>query len=153
MMWSGSVASRNAVRSAVDMARAPVGIELLDAAAAAVRLCRRCDAVAVLAEDDALPRRIHLPQSGEMGVLPAISVQLPHRRLVLVAREEGLGVAHRSPKRDERVVRAVGEVVPTDEAGRSPQLLHQPGGGLPEAGRLSFVDEGGLQYEHGGGPL
>src|SRR5437868_1478442 len=90
--WHVSAASRNAVRSAVDMAHAPVRVEQLGPALAAVRLCRRGDPVADLAEDDALPRRGRLPQAREVGVLPAVAEQLLHRRLMLLAREEGVCV-------------------------------------------------------------
>src|SRR3954469_18126055 len=98
------------------MARAPVRVEQFVATAHAVGLCRWSDPIADLAEDHPLPRIVHLPQPGEMAVLPSVSVQLTHRGLVLVAREEGERIGRRPPEGEERVMGSVREVVPANEA-------------------------------------
>src|SRR5947209_5711561 len=123
--WPANVASRNAVKSVVDMARGGEGIEQFGTAADAHAIGSGRHAVAVLAEDDALAGRRHLPQPGEMAVLPAVAEELTHRRLVLVAREEGVGIGRRAPECDQGVVRPVGEVEATDEPRSICKAFHE----------------------------
>jgi len=80
------------------VARDLKGIEEFCAATAAPILGRGRHAVAALAEDDALPWRRHLPVPVEVGVLPAFAVKVGHRRLVLIAAEERIGVGLSTPE-------------------------------------------------------
>ena len=74
-----------AASSQFGMARDGEGSEQLSTATYAQTVGRRRHAGALLAEDDALVWRGHLPERGEVAVLPALAVELAHRRLVLVA--------------------------------------------------------------------
>jgi hypothetical protein len=82
-----------------------------------------------------------------------MAVQLVHRRLVLVAREERVGVGGRAPQRDQGVVGAVREVVAADETRRRGELLHEPCRREPEPGGPLLVGERGLQDEQRAGVL
>jgi hypothetical protein len=93
------------------------GIEQLDAAALTQVIGGRCHAVALLAEDDTLMWRGHLPECGEVAVRPALAVQLPHGRLVLSAGEERVGVGSGPPERDQIAVWTISETEAADKSG------------------------------------
>ena len=91
-------------------------IEQLSSATDAYPVGRRRDAVALLAEDDALTWRDHFPERREMTVLPAVAEELPHGGLVFIEGEECFGIGRRTPERDQCEVRPVGEVETADES-------------------------------------
>ena len=130
------------------MTRDGKGIEQLGAAAAAHAVGGGRHAFALLAEDDALVRRCHLPQRGEVAVSPAVTEEVPHGRLVLIAGEERVGIGRRTPERDQIAVRPIKEAKTSDESGCHRQPLEELGRPKPELGGPLPIDKSPLQDKH-----
>ena len=92
------------------------GIEQLSPTAHAYRVRCWSHAVALLAEDDTLPRRDHFPKRGEMTVLPTVAEELAHGGLVFITGEEFLGIGGRTPQCDQGEVWSISEGEPADES-------------------------------------